>query len=220
MVGVTLNIYDLPSIQVPGFGAHHSGVEIIGVEYTFSSNAGVCEMTPREAPDCRFREAKPLGNTSLSPVEVQRAIDRLRTSWTGDTYDVLLRNCNHFADALCRELLGVGIPGYVNRLARIGSLARCCIPKSLRQGQQDQGLEQRLLPAAQPAMPAFSGEGRKLGGGTNTVMPSWMRGARTGEDRDARELRLAAALQRQNDDGPEISTSDVVPLQLSASERE
>ena len=56
--------------------------------YTFSSNAGVCEMTPREAPDCRFREAKPLGNTSLSPVEVQRAIDRLRTSWTGDTYDV------------------------------------------------------------------------------------------------------------------------------------
>ena len=43
--------------------------------------------------------------------------------------EVLLRNCNHFADALCRELLGVGIPGYVNRLARIGSLARCCIPK-------------------------------------------------------------------------------------------
>lgn len=219
MVGVTLNIYDLPSVQVPGFGAHHSGVEIIGVEYTFSSNAGVCEMAPREAPECKFREAKVMGNTSLSPIEVQRAIDRLRTSWTGDTYDVLLRNCNHFADALCRELLGVGIPTWVNRLARVGSLARCCIPKSLRQGQQQEGLEQRLLPATQPAVPAFSGEGRKLGGGSSTTaMPSWMRGARTGEDRDAREMRLAAALQRQTDAGPEIT--DVAPLQLAPSERE
>lgn len=30
------------------------------------------------------------------------------------------RNCNHFANALCTQLLGKGIPGYLNRLAFVG----------------------------------------------------------------------------------------------------
>jgi hypothetical protein len=31
------------------------------------------------------------------------------------------RNCNHFADAFCTQLVGKGIPAYVNRLAAIGT---------------------------------------------------------------------------------------------------
>jgi hypothetical protein len=35
---------------------HHSGVEILGTEYTFASGAGIFDHSPREAPGAKFRE--------------------------------------------------------------------------------------------------------------------------------------------------------------------
>ncbi|CAN0602348.1 unnamed protein product [Ectocarpus sp. 12 AP-2014] len=55
------------------------------------------------------------GSSSLS-----RAIDSLREEFGPDRYNVLTRNCNTFSSALCEELVGKPIPGYVNRLAWMG----------------------------------------------------------------------------------------------------
>jgi len=44
-------------------------------------------------------------------------------NWPGDDYDLLRRNCCHFADELS-ICLGVGsIPSYIHRFARIASAA-------------------------------------------------------------------------------------------------
>jgi hypothetical protein len=36
-------------------GVHHSGVEILGTEYSFGSGGGVFEGPPKEAPGAKFR---------------------------------------------------------------------------------------------------------------------------------------------------------------------
>jgi hypothetical protein len=49
---ILLNIYDLSPanecLYAAGLGLHHSGVEILGTEYTFASGAGIFEMTPKD----------------------------------------------------------------------------------------------------------------------------------------------------------------------------
>ena len=51
---VVLNIYDLSPandyLYPIGFGLHHSGVEILGVEYSFASGGGIFESSPKVAP--------------------------------------------------------------------------------------------------------------------------------------------------------------------------
>ena len=55
-----------------------------------------------------YRESVPLGKTELSRLEVQRAIQELSLIWTGNLYDLLSRNCNHFCDAFVGKL-GPGV---------------------------------------------------------------------------------------------------------------
>lgn len=64
-----------------------------------------------------------MGSFSGEPGTLGRAIDSLRDDFGPDCYNVLTRNCNTFASALCEELLGKPIPGYVNRLAWMGEKA-------------------------------------------------------------------------------------------------
>lgn len=49
---VKLNIYDLSPandcLYAAGIGLHHSGVEIMGTEYTFASGSGIFEMQPKD----------------------------------------------------------------------------------------------------------------------------------------------------------------------------
>jgi hypothetical protein len=66
---------------------------------------------------------------------VVSVLDDLRREWSSDSYHLLTRNCNDFADALVRKLLpGKKAPAYVNRGARLlcalpapfpGALPRC-----------------------------------------------------------------------------------------------
>lgn len=76
-----------------------------------------------------------LGETSLRHEQVVSVLDDLRREWSSDSYHLLTRNCNDFADALVRKLLpGKKAPAYVNRGARLlcalpapfpGALPRC-----------------------------------------------------------------------------------------------
>ena len=76
-----------------------------------------------------------LGETSLCHEQVVSVLDDLRREWSSDSYHLLTRNCNDFADALVRKLLpGKRVPAYVNRGARLlrafpapfpGALPRC-----------------------------------------------------------------------------------------------
>ena len=55
----------------------------------------------------------------------------MRDEFGPDRYNLIRRNCNHFANALVWRLLNRTIPGHVNRLADFGVCCSCFIPKRL-----------------------------------------------------------------------------------------
>lgn len=107
-------------------GVFHAGVEVADKEWCFGATlsqtaTGVMYVDPREDPSHHFRQTVPLKKTQLAEDEIDDIISRLKQEYLGRDYDLLRRNCCHFADDFCQRL-GVGrIPGWVYRLARLGA---------------------------------------------------------------------------------------------------
>eukprot|EP00927_Polykrikos_kofoidii_P079702 TRINITY_DN76510_c0_g1_i1.p1 TRINITY_DN76510_c0_g1~~TRINITY_DN76510_c0_g1_i1.p1 ORF type:complete len:458 (-),score=77.04 TRINITY_DN76510_c0_g1_i1:65-1438(-) len=107
-------------------GLFHAGVEVLGLEwsYGFSENdtvPGVCCMEPRAHPQHHYRQTVTLRRTNVSQEDIGVIISTLLEEYPGHDYDLLRRNCCHFADDFAQRL-GVGrIPGWIHRLARLGA---------------------------------------------------------------------------------------------------
>lgn len=70
-----------------------------------------------------------IGTTCLDPHEVREFMEQRSSSYYGDTYHLIVKNCNHFCKDVCRQLTGKSIPKWVNRLAKIGTFS-ISFPKS------------------------------------------------------------------------------------------
>lgn len=178
---VFLNLYDLSPandyLYPIGFGLHHSGVEILGSEYSFASGAGVFDQSPREVPNARYRETFELGVFDGGQAEFKVALSEVKQKFLPDEYDLIRKNCNHFANALVWRLLGRQIPSHVNRLADVGVCCSCLIPKKTLSGApvgdpnnpgNSEGSSgfQSFGPRSTRASsntPAFTGSGARLG---------------------------------------------------------
>jgi hypothetical protein len=176
-----------------GFGLHHSGIEISGVEYSFAGGAGIFEQTPKQVPNAKYRESIDMGFYDGTTSDIKMIVSQLRSAphnFHGDGYNLILKNCNHFANAFCWALLRKTIPGYVNRLADVGTCCSCLLPKKLLEdspvnapgssgsvgGSSSSSPGFSVTPARNPAAPtsgamvrptAFSGCGATLGGESN-----------------------------------------------------
>mmetsp|Transcript_5001 Transcript_5001/g.7641 ORF Transcript_5001/g.7641 Transcript_5001/m.7641 type:complete len:232 (+) Transcript_5001:92-787(+) len=211
---VVLNVYDLgpynDMLYQWGMGTYHSGVHVNGREFTFAEGAGVFSHEPKDVPgDARFREAIELGSFSGSLSEFDGILDELRSQFAGNSYNVLTKNCNHFAEAFVLKLLNKPIPGYVNRLATLGGMVSCLFPPSMlgnapvnqqkstdvSGGNAYQVIAPRnKVPTNQPTpapLQAFAGSGRVLGSSSGTSSTSENLGLN-----DRRERARAAALKR------------------------
>lgn len=107
-------------------GIFHAGVEVNGLEWSFgftpsSTRSGVFCCMPKQNAQHHYRESVRCRYTSLSAEQINSVITELVEEWRGRDYDLLRRNCCHFADEFCRRLKVGGIPGWVHRLARIGA---------------------------------------------------------------------------------------------------
>lgn len=177
---VFLNVYDLTPandyLYPIGFGLHHSGVEILGSEYSFASGGGIFDSTPKQAAGARFRATIEMGAYDGGQAELQRAISELRDSFGPDDYNLIRKNCNHFANALCWKLLRRTLPGHVNRLADFGVCCSCLLPRKLieeapvgdpnRPSSSSSGFSVtagRRSAASSSKVTAFSGSGATLG---------------------------------------------------------
>lgn len=137
---VYLNVYDLTPINGyaywAGFGIFHSGVEVHGVEYAFGAHdypsSGVFEVEPRQCPGFKFRRSMLIGTTCLDPSQVREFMEHHAANYHGDTYHLIVKNCNHFCNDISYNLTGNQIPGWVNRLAKLGSVFSCVLPEALR----------------------------------------------------------------------------------------
>ncbi|GKB67401.1 deSI-like protein [Tanacetum coccineum] len=137
---VYLNVYDLTPMNGyaywAGLGIFHSGVEVHGVEYAYGAHdypsSGVFEVEPRQCPGFTFRRSILIGTTCLDPVQVREFMEQHAANYFGDTYHLIVKNCNHFCNDICYSLTGKQIPGWVNRLAKLGSVFSCVLPEALR----------------------------------------------------------------------------------------
>mmetsp|Transcript_41421 Transcript_41421/g.81168 ORF Transcript_41421/g.81168 Transcript_41421/m.81168 type:complete len:235 (+) Transcript_41421:188-892(+) len=166
---VILNLYDLSpmnsSLCPLGIGLLHSGVELVGTEYTFAAEAGIFTMEPKSAsnmgsmeggsaPAVVFREAIELGVFEGTIGDISSVISDLRSEFSESDYHLIFKNCNHFSNALSWSLLGRPIPPHVNRLANLAGCFKCLLPKQLQGGRKAEG---------SISAPSFSGSGAKLG---------------------------------------------------------
>jgi hypothetical protein len=91
-----------------GFGAH---------EFPTS---GVFVVEPKSCPGFVYRRSVWMGTTNMSRTEFRSFIENLAGQYNGNTYHLISKNCNHFTDDVCKNLTRKSIPGWVNRLARVG----------------------------------------------------------------------------------------------------
>ncbi|KAG7989161.1 hypothetical protein I3843_03G223300 [Carya illinoinensis] len=137
---VVLNVYDLTPLNNYmswfGFGIFHSGIEVHGKEYGFGAHdfpaSGVFEVEPRTCPGFVYRCSVPLGRITMLPSEFRVFVENVASEYHGDTYHLISKNCNHFTDDISWRLTAKHIPGWVNRLARLGALCSCLLPESLQ----------------------------------------------------------------------------------------
>ncbi|KAK8520431.1 hypothetical protein V6N13_031118 [Hibiscus sabdariffa] len=136
---VVLHVYDLTHINNVsywfGLGVYHSGIEVHGKEYGFGSHefpvSGVFEVEPKNCPGFAYRRSIPLGSISIPLSEFTEFIEKIASQYHGNSYNLVSKNCNHFTDDVARKLTGKSIPRWVNRLARLGALFSCILPKRL-----------------------------------------------------------------------------------------
>ncbi|KNC45902.1 ethylene-responsive element-binding protein [Thecamonas trahens ATCC 50062] len=200
---VVLNVYDMVWLNEytawAGVGVFHSGLVIDDTEYAYGGHefesSGIFTVSPGTAPGCELRTSILLGATRLDNTEIRRLVDDMGREFLGSEYNLLSRNCNHFADAFARRLIGQGIPGWVNRLATIGTWFPCLLPASLvPPTPESAGVDGGFV--------AFAGEGRALrAGGSDAPAPSASGGAASSAaDADERALmreRAAAAAAKR-----------------------
>jgi len=107
-------------------GAFHVGVEVNDLEWCFGASQsdtkpGIACLMPRGHPNHHFRQTVFLGYTELRAEDISALISDLIEQYPGRDYDLLSRNCCHFADDFCCRL-GVGhIPNWIHRFADIGT---------------------------------------------------------------------------------------------------
>jgi len=138
---VFCNIYDItPRLNgllrrcCSGWGIYHTGVEVHGWEFAFGghgqSTTGVWAGAPHAVSGAAFHAGVPVGRTGLTSVELHQKLAPLAAQWSGNSYDTLTRNCNHFTRDLCVELTGKPPPRRINRCAESSAVRcffRCCL---------------------------------------------------------------------------------------------
>mmetsp|Transcript_78298 Transcript_78298/g.162650 ORF Transcript_78298/g.162650 Transcript_78298/m.162650 type:complete len:207 (-) Transcript_78298:244-864(-) len=119
---VRLNVYDLKGLHMRllnnmllepfGGGVFHCGVEAFGCEWSYGCESGmdptlsgVYACVPRKCSGHHFRESIDLGWTPVDQTYFKSIMKALRKEWIAEGYNLLNRNCIHFAQELCRRLL-------------------------------------------------------------------------------------------------------------------
>jgi len=118
-------------------GVFHAGVEVNGLEWSYGyspslSKPGVSCGKPRIHPQHVYRQTITLRNTKVVAEMIAEIISQLIEEYPGSDYNLLRRNCCHFADDFCRRLGVGGIPGWVHRLARLGAGVEAMIQSAPR----------------------------------------------------------------------------------------
>ena len=116
---VTLRVYDLSQGMAAAMSQQllgqrldivpHTGVFVYGKEWFFSGSMGGIQAMPTWGV-MPIHETIELGATEVPEELFAAFIDEIRERYTGETYNLLRNNCNHFSSAATEFLIGQQIP--------------------------------------------------------------------------------------------------------------
>ena len=116
---VTLRVYDLSQGMAAAMSQQllgqrldivpHTGVFVYGKEWFFSGSMGGIQAMPTWGV-MPIHETIELGATEVPEELFAVFIDEIRERYTGETYNLLRNNCNHFSSAATEFLIGQQIP--------------------------------------------------------------------------------------------------------------
>eukprot|EP00927_Polykrikos_kofoidii_P061527 TRINITY_DN56365_c0_g1_i1.p1 TRINITY_DN56365_c0_g1~~TRINITY_DN56365_c0_g1_i1.p1 ORF type:complete len:252 (-),score=46.16 TRINITY_DN56365_c0_g1_i1:54-809(-) len=129
---VTIHVYSVGSteghkilgkvLNAVGTGAYHCGVEVFGQEWSYGQTMGDCTglfvCVPRTNEQHSYVESIAAGETSLSQRAFYSLLQELKGQWRGNEYDLLRRNCCHFANELLRRLELPLLPAWITNMAK------------------------------------------------------------------------------------------------------
>jgi len=107
-------------------GIFHVGVQVAGLEWCYglrdsTTRYGIWCSAPKTHPCHHYRETVECGRTTLSAPEISQVTSQLLEDYPGHDYDLLRRNCCHFASDFTQRLGVAGVPSWVYRLATVGA---------------------------------------------------------------------------------------------------
>lgn len=103
-----------------GTGIFHCGVEVHNKEWSFDED-GVYASPPKGCQGHTYCDTIFMGNTTMTMPEIMMLLQKLNRMWLDAGYDLLTRNCCHWASSFC-SLLGVGhLPKWLTSLADAGA---------------------------------------------------------------------------------------------------
>ena len=138
---IFLNVYDLSPSNDKYWcmglgGVFHSGIEVAGTEYSFTSDLGglgekgifLSEPKSFHSYETPLRESRKMGIFKGRLSEVRNVIDCLRNRFNAVTFHKLYNNSNTFCEIFLWDLIGVRAPLFLNRLPFIGGVLNCMFP--------------------------------------------------------------------------------------------
>lgn len=74
------------------------------------------------------RETYDMGTFDMTDKEFQELLVDISEEFTGPSYNLITRNCNHFSEEFVKRLVNKPIPSWINRAARLGDMFPCMVP--------------------------------------------------------------------------------------------
>lgn len=74
------------------------------------------------------RQTIDMGTTDLTEKEIEELLLTLSDEFTGTSYNLLSRNCNHFTEEFVKRLNDKTVPYWINRAAKLGNMFPCVVP--------------------------------------------------------------------------------------------
>ncbi len=124
---VKLNIYKLtniPIISILGLSIYHTAIEYADTEFAFGYNSdedGIYDIKPLSY-NGRYMESITIGQCDRRAFF--KVLEKLRSVFKGNTYNILLKNCNHFTNNVSILLFNKELPSKYTRFLAIGDILR------------------------------------------------------------------------------------------------
>lgn len=127
---VILNVYKISSgsfIDKLGFSIFHTAIEYDNTEFAFGYTSrenfsGVYDIKPMSFDDGTFVESIIIGYCTRR--NYFNKLEKLKTFYLGNSYNLLLKNCNHFTNDFCKSLFEKEIPKRYTSFLKFGEFLR------------------------------------------------------------------------------------------------